>query len=127
MNAVEIIKGTSGVSKDILKKTVIDHIDRTLKDVDSMLRLAETGVTLEFDLFGMECSNYPFASMTMPNDSQRIEWIKALVEHGYLDQIVVSHDVYSKHRLTLYGGHGYQHFLKILSLGCTQWDCPRAM
>jgi len=62
----------------------------------------------------------------MPNDSQRIEWIIALVckgcaeewrltfpllqvKLGYRDQIVVSHDVYSKHRLTMYGGHGYRH------------------
>ena len=57
MKIVEIIRQTSDVSKDILKKTVIDHIDGTLKDVESMLRVAETGVTLEFDLFGMEVSN----------------------------------------------------------------------
>jgi len=60
MKIVEIIRQTSDVSKDILKKTVIDHIDRTLKDVESMLRVAETGVTLEFDLFGMEVCLIPY-------------------------------------------------------------------
>lgn len=34
------------------------HIDRTLTDLDSMKEISALGVTLEFDLFGMEvCTN----------------------------------------------------------------------
>ncbi len=57
---MDIIKSTEGVSSNILKRTIIDHIDRTLKDVPSMLHLAATGVTLEFDLFGMEVKSFFF-------------------------------------------------------------------
>jgi len=32
-----------------------------------------------------------------------------MVQSGLRDQIVVSHDVYSKHRLLAFGGHGYRH------------------
>jgi phosphotriesterase-related protein len=87
-----------------------DHIDRTLKNLEDMKTLAASGIVLEFDLFGMECSHYPFGGV-MPSDAQRIDWIVGLVRAGYRDQIVVSHDVYSKHRLLTYGGHGYRHLI----------------
>ncbi|MBM3630255.1 MAG: aryldialkylphosphatase, partial [Alphaproteobacteria bacterium] len=35
-------------------RIVISHIDRTVFDVERLLRLADTGVTIEFDLFGQE-------------------------------------------------------------------------
>jgi phosphotriesterase-related protein len=47
----------------------------------------------------------------MPNDQQRITWIASLGDAGFSDQIVVSHDIYTKHRLRSFGGHGYDHLL----------------
>jgi len=93
-----------------LRRVVMGHIDRTLNNLDAMKKLAATGINLEFDLFGMEISYYPFGGVkSMPNDQQRIEWIHELCKSGLRDQIVVSHDVYSKHRLLAFGGHGYRH------------------
>ncbi|GAM19702.1 hypothetical protein SAMD00019534_028770 [Acytostelium subglobosum LB1] len=96
-----------------LSRVVMGHIDRTIHDVSIMVELAKTGCTLEFDLFGMEMSHYPWGGdvVGMPNDNQRIQWIAELIAAGYGKQIVVSHDVYSKHRLATYGGHGYHHIL----------------
>ncbi|WP_410053107.1 hypothetical protein [Bradyrhizobium sp. SZCCHNR1039] len=35
--------------------------------------------------------------------------MKVLLDRGYGDQLVISHDIFSKTRLLRYGGHGYQH------------------
>jgi phosphotriesterase-related protein len=50
-------------------RIIMCHIDRTLFDAASMIRLAETGCCLEFDLFGQESSFYPLAPIDMPNDA----------------------------------------------------------
>jgi phosphotriesterase-related protein len=92
-------------------RTAMCHIDRTLFDADSMVRLAETGCYLEFDLFGQESSFYPLAPIDMPNDALRIRCIQQLIEEGYLERILVSQDICTKHRLTRYGGEGYYHLL----------------
>lgn len=98
-------------------RTVMCHIDRTLFDVDSMIRLAGTGCCLEFDLFGQESSFYPLAPIDMPNDAGRIDSILRLIDAGYLERILVSQDICAKHRLTRYGGEGYGYlFREVLPL-----------
>jgi phosphotriesterase-related protein len=92
-------------------RTVMCHVDRTLFDVDSMIRLARTGCYLEFDLFGQESSFYPLAPIDMPNDAMRINSILGLMDAGYLERILVSQDICAKHRLTRYGGEGYAYLL----------------
>ena len=37
------------------ERIVISHIDRTIFDEPRLLKLADSGVTVEFDLFGQEC------------------------------------------------------------------------
>jgi phosphotriesterase-related protein len=91
------------------ERTVISHIDRTIFDTDRMLRLADTGCVLEFDLFGQESSYYPLADIDMPNDAVRLRAIRALIERGHLARVVISHDICYQTRLVAYGGHGYAH------------------
>jgi phosphotriesterase-related protein len=76
-----------------------------------MLRLAETGCYLEFDLFGQEASYYPIADIDMPNDATRIDYIMSLIEKGYGDKILLSMDICHKTQLAKYGGEGYNHIL----------------
>ena len=95
-----------------LGRTVISHIDRTIFDDARMLRLADTGVVLEFDLFGQESSYYPLADIDMPNDAVRLRHIRTLIAHGHLDRVVISHDICYRTRLTAFGGHGYAHILE---------------
>ena len=52
----------------------------------------------------------------MPNDYQKINFIKHLVEKGYSNEILLGHDIYSKHRLKKYGGHGYSYILEMILL-----------
>lgn len=103
--AAEFIREAGGD----LARTVISHIDRTIFDLGRLLRLADTGATLEFDLFGQESSFYKLADIDMPNDATRLAHIRALVDRGHLDRVVISHDICYRSRLARFGGHGYGH------------------
>jgi phosphotriesterase-related protein len=95
-----------------LERTIMCHIERTIADRGVLLELAATGVRLEYDLFGLETSYYPYnPAFDMPNDGERMRQILFLIEGGYLAQILMSHDIAYKHCLTKWGGFGYHHLL----------------
>jgi phosphotriesterase-related protein len=95
-----------------LRRTVMCHIDRTIADERHLLDLAATGVWLEYDLFGLETSFYPYnPDFDMPNDGGRMAQILALIARGHGDQILMSHDIAYKCSLTRYGGYGYHHLI----------------
>jgi phosphotriesterase-related protein len=95
-----------------LRRTIMCHIDRTIADVRAVLDLAATGLWLEYDLFGVETSYYPYhPAFDMPNDGGRMAHVLALMEAGHTDQILLSHDIAYKHSLLKYGGYGYCHLL----------------
>lgn len=95
-----------------LTRVVIDHLDRTIADVDTLLRLAERDCYLEYDFFGWEISYFPLSGMDMISDAQRLDFIGRLVDEGYAQRVVVAHDMFGKHRLVKYGGHGFAHILE---------------
>ncbi|MCA0920101.1 phosphotriesterase [Pseudooceanicola nanhaiensis] len=91
-------------------RVIMDHMERTLFDLDDFQRLAETGCVLEFDLFGWETAYYNgLSDIDLPNDGGRVRIIRELIAHGHGDQIVLSHDVCMKTRMRRYGGPGYGH------------------
>jgi phosphotriesterase-related protein len=102
---VDFIKAAGG---DV-SRLIIGHIDRTIFDDATLLDLADTGVTLEFDMFGWEHTAYPVQDVDIPNDGARIRMLRALADHGHIDRIVISHDICVQTRLRRFGGHGYQH------------------
>jgi phosphotriesterase-related protein len=93
-------------------RIVISHIDRTIFDEARLLRLADSGVVLEFDLFGQEASYYALSNIDMPNDAIRLKIIRALINRGHLERVVISHDICYRTRLTRWGGHGYGHIFE---------------
>ena len=48
----------------------------------------------------------------MPSDAQRIDILKLLLQSGYKDKVLVSHDVVCKHEMRCHGGNGYGHLLE---------------
>jgi phosphotriesterase-related protein len=94
------------------ERIVISHIDRTIFDEPRLLKLADSGVTVEFDLFGQESSYYGLSDIDMPNDATRLKLIRALIDHGHLDRVVISHDICYRTRLASFGGHGYGHIFR---------------
>lgn len=110
----EIIELLRSVGTD-LTRVVIGHIDRTVPDLDGLKEIAAAGCFVQYDLFGTETTAtfpYQFYGIDMPSDAQRLDRIDALVKAGHGDQLLVAHDVGSKHRTRRYGGVGYDHFLR---------------
>jgi phosphotriesterase-related protein len=108
VEALDVVKEAGG---DI-GRVVISHIDRTLFAADDMVRLAESGCYLEFDLFGQESSYYPPAPIDMPNDAIRIDYLMMLIARGFGEKLLVSQDICQKIHITRYGGDGYAHILQ---------------
>jgi len=95
-----------------LRRTIMCHICRTITDVRAVIDLARTGIWLEYDLFGLETSYYPYnPGFDMPNDGGRMAHVLALIEAGHRDQVLMSHDIAYKTALAKYGGYGYHHLL----------------
>ena len=95
-----------------ISRLVMSHIDRTFFTNDDVFRLADTGCVIEYDFFGIETSYYWFGDADLPTDYMRLRYIRALIERGFLNQIVISHDICTKTRLVAYGGHGYGHIFR---------------
>src|SRR4030095_8680563 len=95
-----------------LGRTIMCHIERTIVDPAGRLELAASGVYLEYDLFGLETSYYPYnPAFDMPNDGERMRQLLFLIERGHVSQLLMSHDIAYKHCLTKWGGFGYHHLL----------------
>jgi phosphotriesterase-related protein len=108
MDIVEFVQKEGG---DV-RRTIMCHICRTIADVRAVIDLAQTGIWLEYDLFGMENAYYPYnPSFDMPNDGGRMAHVLALIAAGHRDQILLSHDIAYKTSLVTYGGYGYHHLL----------------
>lgn len=116
-----------------MDRVILSHIDRTIFDEDTLFRLADTGVVIEYDLFGWETTYYwPNPDIDLPNDGVRLQWLRKLIARGHLDQILISHDICTKGRLERFGGHGFQHiFANVLPLmrrrGFTEAEISRIM
>ena len=95
-----------------LSRVIMGHLDRTVFDFEALQSIAASGCFLEWDLFGNEGSYYPLAEIDMPSDAQRLDFIKRIADAGYSDRIVIGQDIFTKHRLLKYGGHGYGHILE---------------
>lgn len=95
------------------KRTVISHVDGDEHLPGTLKKLGGAGYYLEFDTFGYEhWMITQYWDIVLPSDVQRIEEIKELIAEGFLNQILISHDIYFKHVLTSYAGYGYSHILR---------------
>ena len=57
-------------------------------------------------------SFYPFdPTKATLSDAQRLDHVRALLDAGFGEQVLLSQDICTKHRLAAYGGHGYGHLL----------------
>lgn len=95
-----------------LSRVIISHMDRTHpEDVGAVVALARRCI-VEYDFFGIETSNYWMGVVDLPNDWMRLRALRALFEAGLQDRVCISHDICTRSRLLLNGGHGYRHILR---------------
>lgn len=97
-----------------LRHTVLCHMNPSHDDFSYQAELAARGAFVEFDMIGMDFF-YADQQVQCPSDEEAAKAIVRLVEAGYLDRILLSHDVFLKMMLSRYGGNGYafvlRHFL----------------
>ncbi len=106
-----------------LRHTIIDHMCASGKDFDYQVSVLERGVFIEYDLIGSDLF-YPSIGTGQPQDDENAFNIKRLIDAGYGDQLLLSHDIFLKICLKHYGGRGYGHILKtfvpmLLNVGVT--------
>ena len=102
-------------------RTTIAHVDvRRLLGLKDRLGLLAKGYTIEYDCFGRE-GYYPLYLKTsrvsdecvdLPNDHQRINEIIDMIKAGFINQILISQDIWNKHQCRKFGGYGYDHILR---------------
>jgi len=80
-------------------------------DLKYQRMLADRGAYIEFDLFGHEDAYHPSFKDAQGSDRDRIRWSKMLVDDGYGNRLLLSHDIYLKMFQRKYGGYGYAHIL----------------
>ena len=88
-------------------RIAMSHMDVVHDDSDYTVALAETGVFLEYDLFGFEFPTWQ--SVTRVTDAQRLDVIERLLDRGHGGQLLLSHDIGVQARLGAFGGTGYDH------------------
>lgn len=97
-----------------LRHTVLCHMNPSHDDFAYQSELAARGAFIEYDMIGMDFF-YADQQVQCPSDEEAARGIVRLIEAGYLDRILLSHDVFVKMMLTRYGGNGYafviRHFL----------------
>jgi phosphotriesterase-related protein len=91
-----------------LRRTVYSHMDRTGNDFDYQISLLKRGITIEYDVFGYETCHSDWLHEPV-QDVTRIRDLRRLADAGWIDQLVIAHDVCFKTMLTRYGGPGYSH------------------
>jgi phosphotriesterase-related protein len=95
-------------------RVVLCHMNPSHADSEYQLGLARRGAFIEYDMLGMDYF-YADQQVQCPSDDESARGILHLAEHGLLDRVLLSQDVFLKMMLTHYGGNGYafvlRHFL----------------
>ena len=105
----EIIAIVSAAGLD-LTRLILAHLDRGITPIEELVELAAVGVYVELDCFGLESSLFPpNARMATLSDAQRLDIVRALMDAGVGDHVLLAHDICQKHRLSAFGGHGFGH------------------
>ena len=105
------------VARFVLRKGVdpqkinMCHMDGYM-NLDYQRRVADLGVFISFDNFGLENYYDSIDFSYNSHDSQRHEHLLQLLALGYGDQILISQDTCYKTQLIRYGGYGYAHILR---------------
>jgi phosphotriesterase-related protein len=112
---VEVVRLLARAGADP-ERVVMGHMTHTVPDDRYHRSIMDTGATIEFDRFGQELyqeADRGFNRWGMyagePRDSDVVNEIVTLVRDGYVDRILMSHDVGFRNGLRTFGGFGYAH------------------
>ena len=133
------VVGTVAEEGGDLTRTILGHSDWIAMDLPLMKELLEMGPFIEFDLLGrLDVPLTYLPSVAAPPTrgwslgAVVTEGILGLIEAGYEDRILLSHDTFPKHNLRSYGGVGWTFILEkflphLRALGVTEEQINKFM
>lgn len=89
-----------------LRHTILCHMNPSGADFAYQTALARRGAFIEYDMIGMDYW-YADQGVQCPSDEDNAIAIKRLIDAGFIENILLSQDVFLKMMLTRYGGFGY--------------------
>ena len=95
-----------------LSRVYISHNTPYLDLVDDFISYAQRGCYVEFDLVGMDI--IPGVVAHWDEEPQLVETVKALIDSGYIEHILISQDMCFTEMYVKNGGYGYAHILNNL-------------
>jgi phosphotriesterase-related protein len=112
---VEVVRLLTRAGADP-ERVIMGHLTHTVPDDRYHRSIMDTGATIEFDRFGQELYQEADAGFNRwglyagePRDSDVVNEIVTLVKDGYVDRILMSHDIGFRNGLRTFGGFGYAH------------------
>ena len=92
-----------------LNRVIICHLDGDL-NLDYHKEIAKRGAYVAYDTFGKEYTRTEL-DYELPKDTQRVKFLVNMIEEGFAEQMLISHDICFKMDLHRFGGWGYDHIL----------------
>lgn len=92
-------------------RVVLCHMNPSYDDEKYQISLAQRGAFIEYDMIGMDYF-YADQQVQCPSDDDAARAILRLAEKGFLNNVLLSQDVFLKMMLTHYGGNGYAYVLR---------------
>ncbi len=112
---VEVVRLLTRAGADP-ERVIMGHMTHTVPDDWYHRSIMDTGATVEFDRFGQELYQEADTGFNRwglysgePRDSDTVNEIVKLVKAGYVDRILMSHDIGFRNGLRTFGGFGYGH------------------
>ena len=109
-NGVEVLDILEGEGANP-HQVILCHLSPTSDDLEYHTTLAKRGAYVEYDFFGMEFYVDSVGRYT-GSDAGSVTALKRLIDAGFLERLLLSHDIAMKVQLTRYGGWGYAHLVK---------------
>ncbi len=112
---VEVVRLLTRAGADP-ERVIMGHMTHTVPDDRYHRSIMDTGATIEFDRFGQELYQEADPGFNRwglyageARDSDTVNEIVTLVKDGYVDRILLSHDIGFRNGLRSFGGFGYAH------------------
>ena len=111
--ALEVVRVLADAGAD-LEHTVICHVNVYGFSPNTCRQIADAGCYVGYESFGNLGYPHLYLGRLLQHrsDLDYIDAIMRLIDDGYIDHILVAHDICFKDFLTAYGGHGYAHILE---------------
>ncbi len=97
-----------------LSRVVVSHNSPYLDKMDDFISYAKKGCYVAFDNLGLEVDDEHHMRYYSKGKLEPTKTIKALIDKGFINNILISQDVYIKAFLVENGGYGYSHILRHL-------------